>query len=139
MSRIQYERTVGRNVPTEPTSAAHKAQPDQSQVAMAKQLATVYATLAPLTGGQVLTGKQILSNMCPSNEPVVDPNHPVNIDVPYDRPGPGAVNTQCRHFVAKGTVKFEVHNMDGIVAGQVLSIGYDGYDWSISKWPAWVA
>ena len=68
MARIEYERTHGRNVPTEPTSAAYQAQPDKQQVAMAKQLATVYATLAPLTGGQILTGKQFLSNMCPSSD-----------------------------------------------------------------------
>ena len=54
MARIEYERTHGRNVPIEPTSAAYQAQPDKQQVAMAKQLATVYASLAPLTGGQIL-------------------------------------------------------------------------------------
>ena len=59
MARIEYERTHGRNAPTEPTSIAYQAQPDKQQVAMAKQLAAVYATMAPLTGGQILTEKQI--------------------------------------------------------------------------------
>ena len=66
--------------------------------------------------------------MCPSSDPVVDPNHPVNVDVPYVKPGPEVVNAQCRHFVAMGTIKFEVHNMVRIVPGHFLTIGYDGFD-----------
>ena len=32
------------------------------------------------------------------------------------------------HFVPVGLTRFEVHNMNGIVPGQVLSIGYEGQD-----------
>ena len=126
MARIEYERTYGRNVPTEPS--APPVRPDSSQIAMAKQFATMYASMAPLTGGPTMSEQQILAKLCPSVYRYIDPNRPVNKDIPYARPGPQAANTQCQHFVVAGTSRFEVHNMDGIVVGQILSIGYEDFD-----------
>lgn len=128
MRRLEYNRTKGRNDPMVPTGIAHQAQPDKAQSAMVEQFANFYASMAPLTGHVGLTKEQILSNMCPSIGPPIDPNHPVNVDVPYVKPGPDHVDTQCRRFVPAGTRRFEVHNMDGIVPGQILSIGYEGHD-----------
>ena len=91
-------------------------------------MAALYASMSPLTGCEGPTKDQILSKMHPAEVPNIDPNHPVNIDIPYLKPCPEYVDTLCRNFVPAGSARFEVHNMDGIVPGQCLSIGYEGQD-----------
>lgn len=112
-----------------PSIAHHAPTPDKASIQMAGQMAAFYAHMAPLTGCEGPTTEQILSKLHPPTvEPDIDPNHPVNIDIPYTKPGPQHVDTLCMHYVPMGSTRFEVHNMEGIVPGQCLSIEYEGID-----------